>query len=185
MRLLYGRHYRARMAVVAAQVPDGASVFECCCGPATMYRRYLRARTSTYVGLDVNPRFVTRLQAEGIDARRVDLRDATSPLPVADVGLIQASLYHFLPDAASLLERMLIAARSLVIVSEPIRNLSTGGAGLLAVLARRNTDPGVGGHHARFDERSLDDLMHRYAERVRRRFILPGGREKAYVLDAQ
>jgi hypothetical protein len=41
MLALYGRHYPARMRSIAAQVPTGASVLECCCGPAALYRRHL------------------------------------------------------------------------------------------------------------------------------------------------
>ena len=43
MRMLYGRHYRDRLAAVAAQVPNGATVVELCCGPGTLYERHLSA----------------------------------------------------------------------------------------------------------------------------------------------
>ncbi|MGH2886599.1 MAG: class I SAM-dependent methyltransferase, partial [Solirubrobacteraceae bacterium] len=125
MRALYGRHYAARMRAVAAEVPDGTSVLECCCGPGTLYLRHLRGRTSAYVGIDVNERFVARLRRRGVDARRVDLAAADVDLPPADVVILQASLYHFLPDAERIVERMLAAARERVIVSEPVRNLAS------------------------------------------------------------
>jgi hypothetical protein len=96
--------------------------------------------------------------------------------------LMQASLYHFLPDAAPLLDRMLAAARDRVIISEPIRNISSSTNPLLRVLGRRGTDPGAGGHDHRFTEETLDKLLSRYAPRVRRSFLIPGGREKVYVL---
>ncbi len=38
---------------------------------------------------------------------------------------MQASLYHFLPDAHEIVERMLAAAGRRVIVSEPVRNLAS------------------------------------------------------------
>ncbi|HUO69590.1 MAG TPA: methyltransferase domain-containing protein [Solirubrobacteraceae bacterium] len=182
MRALYGRHYAARMRAVAAQVPDGASVLELCCGPGTLYRRYLRERVGGYVGLDLNEGFVAGLQDAGIDARTLDLTDATEPLPEADVVLIQASLYHFLPNARSLLERMLAAARDRVIVSEPIRNLASSELPLVRALGRRGSDPGAGGHEQRFTEETLDALMAPYRDRVRYAFLIPGGREKVYVL---
>ena len=74
MRALYGRHYAARMRAVAEQVPPGASVLELCCGPGTLYLRHLRSRAGGYIGVDVNPGFVARLKARGVDARR-----STSP----------------------------------------------------------------------------------------------------------
>jgi SAM-dependent methyltransferase len=182
MRSLYGRHYAARMSAVAEQVPAGASVVELCCGPGTLYRRYLQARTSSYIGLDVNGRFVARLRREGIDARQVDLAAAAEPLPAADVAIIQASLYHFLPDAGQIVDLMVAAARERVILSEPIRNLSTSDLPLVGRLGRQAADPGVGGHAQRFTEQTLDALMAAYRERIIAAFAIPGGREKVYVL---
>ena len=120
-----------------------------------------------------------------IDARRLDLSDASEPLPTADVAIIQASLYHFLPDADQIIERMLTAALDRVIVSEPIRNLSTSSIPGVALLGRRAADPGVGGHDERFTEATLDQLLARHRDRTLAAFTIPGGREKVYVLAAQ
>lgn len=180
MRALYGRHYAARMRAVADQVPDGALVLELCCGPGTLYLHHLRGRVSGYVGIDVNERFVARLRRRGVDARRLDL--TTAPLPSADVVILQASLYHFLPDAGPMIDRMLAAARDRVIISEPVRNLASSNLPLVARLGRRAADPGVGGHAQRFTEESLEALMARYRERILRSFPIPGGREAVYVL---
>jgi SAM-dependent methyltransferase len=184
MRVLYGRHYADRMRAVAEQVPAGASVLELCCGPATLYRRYLRDRVGSYIGIDVNERFAARLRRGGIDARSADLSDRSQPLPEADVAIIQASLYHFLPDASAVIDRMLAAAGELVIVSEPVRNLASSAVPVVGALGRRAADPGVGGHADRFTESTLDRLMERYRDRVRSAFLIPGGREKVYVLAA-
>ena len=183
MRTLYGRHYVDRMRVVAEQVPQGASVLELCCGPGTLYQRFLRHRASAYIGLDVNDGFVEKLRRQGIDARRLDL-SGPDALPEADVALMQASLYHFLPHAADVVERMVAAAGDRVVISEPIKNLASSELPLIGQLGRRAADPGVGGHAHRFDEQSLDALMRPYAERVLNRFEIPGGREKVYVLAA-
>lgn len=184
MRALYGRHYEDRMRVIAEQVPPGASVLELCCGPGTLYARYLRDRAGSYIGLDVNPGFVAGLQQAGVDARQTDLSNDARSLPSAEVALIQASLYHFLPDAGRIIDRMVQAATDRVIVSEPIRNLASSETPVIGWLGRRAADPGVGGHQQRFDEASLDALMDRYRPRVRNAFLIPGGREKVYVLDA-
>jgi SAM-dependent methyltransferase len=183
MRVLYGRHYGDRMRVVAEEVPEGSSVLELCCGPGTLYKRHLHARTSGYIGLDFNEGFVAGLRQDGVDARRLDLA-SPQQLPEADVALIQASLYHFLPHPERLLDRMLAAARDRVIVSEPVRNLASSDMPLLRLLGRRAADPGVGGHEQRFTEPTLDALMERYRQRLIREFAIPGGREKVYVLAA-
>ena len=184
MRVLYGRHYGDRMRAVAEQVPDGASVLELCCGPGTLYSRHLRGRVGAYVGIDVNAGFVERLRRQGVDARRRDLAHDDEPLPRADVVILQASLYHFLPRAERIIDRMLEAARERVIVSEPVHNLASSEVALIARLGRRAADPGVGGHAQRFTEETLEQLMGRYRERILTAFPIPGGRERVYVLSA-
>jgi trans-aconitate methyltransferase len=181
MHVLYGQHFDGRLRAVAEQVPAGASVLELCCGPGSLYLRHLRSRVGNYIGLDSNPGFVARLQARGVDARLTDLTDA-QPLPRADVAIMQASLYHFLPDANEILQRMLDAAKRSVIVSEPIRNLSSSSLPLVRTVARRAADPGIGSHAQRFTETALDQLMAAYD--VRAIVHAPGGRDKVYVLNA-
>ena len=183
MRILYGRHYGARLRAVAEQVPGGSSVLELCPGPGALYRRHLRGRARAYTGAALNPGFVGRLRRLGADAVVLDLT-GPDPLPEADVVIMQASLYHFLPGAETIVERMLGAARERVIVAEPIRNFSNSRLPWLAALGRRGTDPGSGaGHEQRFDEPALDRLMAAYGEAVVTAFTIPGGREKVFVLD--
>jgi SAM-dependent methyltransferase len=184
MRALYGRHYSDRLWAVAEQVPDGASVLELCCGPGTLYNRFLRGRVRSYTGLDLNEGFVARLTEQGVDARVVDLGSSADPLPRADVVLMQASLYHFLPRAAEIVERMLHAADRRVVLSEPVRNLASSENPVLGMLGRRAADPGVGGGERRFTEETLDALMSRYRKLVLLQRLIPGGREKLYVLRA-
>ena len=178
MRALYGRHYAARDAAVARHVRDGASVLELCCGPARLYAHELRGRVGAYVGLDSNARFVARLRRRGVDARVADV--AREPLPPADVVLMQASLYHFLPDAAPVVEKMTRAARERVVISEPVRNLAQSGVPIISRLAARGAATGAGAQAQRFDAASLRALMERFD--VRHVEPIPGGREHVYVL---
>ena len=113
-----------------------------------------------------------------------DLRSGEA-LPAADYVIMQASLYHFLPDASPIIDRMLQAARKRVIIAEPIRNLASTDSWLLSRLGRAFTNPGVGGHSLRFTEESLVDFFSGYASRVVESFTIPGGRERVYVLNAQ
>lgn len=185
MRALYGRHYSARMRVLAEQVPAGCSVLELCCGPGTLYWRHLRQRTSAYIGIDVNVRFVAALRRGGVDARIVDLARSSESLPEADIVLMQASLYHFIPEAGAIIDRMLAAARNRVVVSEPVRNLASSEIPIIRLLGRRAANPGVGGHAQRFTEETLDQLMGPFGDRLLSAFTIPGGREKVFVLDAR
>lgn len=183
MLVLYGRHYPARYRAIADLIPDKASVVDLCCGPALLFDRYLRHKNVQYTGLDVNAGFIERLVRSGARGQVWDLRKA-EPLPQADYVMMQASLYHFLPDALPIVERMLRAARRQVIIAEPIRNLATSNSPLLAVLGRLFTNPGVGQQPHRFTEESLDKLFSVYGARVDRSFLIAGGREKVYIINA-
>ncbi|MFF0491048.1 class I SAM-dependent methyltransferase [Nocardia sp. NPDC004068] len=181
MRGLYRTHYAARFTAIDELIPDGVRVLDVCCGPATLYTRCLRDRSIDYTGLDRNAGFVADLIAAGGHGRVWDVRDET-PLPAADFVVMQASLYHFLPDAAPVVDRMRAAAGTAVIVTEPIRNLATSEHRVVAALARRCTDAGDGAQAHRFTETTLDALFDRYGSRVTRRARIAGGREKLYVL---
>ena len=179
---LYGRHYPARYRAVAELIPPRSSVLDLCCGPAVLYERYLRRKFVEYTGLDINETFVRRLKRRGVRAELWDLR-GDAPLPPADSVVMQASLYHFLPDPLPLLGHMLEAAQSQVIIAEPVRNLSSSRLPLLAPLARRLTDPGVGSQPHRFTEPALDDLMTSLCSRAPKAYLISGGREKIYVIE--
>jgi SAM-dependent methyltransferase len=182
MRVLYGRYYAARDAAVAAHVPDGTSVLELCCGPARLYERELRGRVGSYVALDASERFVARLRRRGVDARRADV--ATAELPVADVVVMQASLYHFLPSAEAMVQRMRAAARGSVIIAEPVRNLASSRLGLVARLGAGAAATAEGAQAQRFDADSLAALLRGPALAGAVTFHAPiaGGREHLYVL---
>ncbi|MDQ6750463.1 MAG: class I SAM-dependent methyltransferase [Actinomycetota bacterium] len=183
MTVLYGRHYQARYSTLASLIPPGASVVELCCGPGTLYRRALRAKEIRYVGLDISRVFVDAINAAGGDGRVWDVRSPAA-LPGAEYLLLQASLYHFIESAASsVIERMLVAAEREVIIAEPIRNLTNGRLPLSRALGAL-ADPGTGAQPHRYTEQTLDRLLAPHHARLRTAFLLPGGREKAYVLTA-
>jgi hypothetical protein len=183
MRGLYGRHYGARYRAIAALVPDGASVVDVCCGPATLYSRYLRGRSIHYTGVDLNERFIAEVIEAGGHGAVWDLH-SQAPLPDADYLVMQASLYHFLPEPRPLIDRMLAAAGKRVIIAEPIRNLASSEYRVLAAIGRRFTDAGDGAQAHRFTEASLDEFFLHYESRVVERSLIAGGREKLFVLSA-
>jgi trans-aconitate methyltransferase len=181
MMALYRRHYSARYQAIADLIPQQAEVLELCCGPGILYQRYLRRKNVRYRGLDMNEKFVEQLMRHGVASERWDLR-RNHALPRADYVIMQASLYHFLPNAGGMLDRMFEAARKAVIVAEPIRNLACSRLPWMADLARKLTDPGSGAQENRFVEKSLDELAQRYGG-PRQAFLTPGGREKVYVFE--
>jgi trans-aconitate methyltransferase len=181
MLALYGRHYASRYQAIADLIPNGTSVVDLCCGPALLYHRSLKEKNVQYTGLDVNPWFISQLIKRGGQGQDWDLRSDT-PLPKADYLVMQASLYHFLPDPKPVVDRMLKAARRQVIIAEPVRNLATSESRLLSMLGRVLTNPGVGEHSLRFNLQTLDEFFSGYGSRVMQSFSIAGGREKVYVL---
>ncbi|HSO76701.1 MAG TPA: methionine biosynthesis protein MetW [Blastocatellia bacterium] len=181
MIALYGRHYGSRYRAIADLIPRGSNVLDLCCGPALLYHRYLRHKSVQYTGLDVNAKFIEQLTSRGAGGQIWDLRNET-PLPQADYVVMQGSLFHFLPNAAVVVDRMLRAARKQVVVAEPIRNMASSKVRLLALAGKLFTNPGVGNHLHRFDEASLDQLFSRYSSSIVDSRLIAGGREKMYVL---
>jgi hypothetical protein len=87
------------------------------------------------------------VRKRGVRARFFDAtRDA---VPQADCVTMVSSLYHFRRQADELLARLRAAARSHVIVSEPVRNLA-GKDTALSRLAAHLSNPGVGDSRERF-----------------------------------
>jgi trans-aconitate methyltransferase len=182
MLALYRSHYADRYEAIANLIPRGAEVLELCCGPGILYDRYLRSKNVRYRGLDSSKNFVSDLVRRGITAEQWDVR-SSRPLPHAECVVMQASLYHFLPNAAPVVDRMLGAAEKEVIIAEPIRNLASSKVPIIARLSRNLTDPGAGSSAHRFVEATLDQLAERYGSLLRHSFLAPGGREKIYVFN--
>jgi hypothetical protein len=181
MRALYGAGYSARYRAISALVPDGADVFEACAGDAYLYRHYLQSRGVRYRAGEFNEEFVRHARARGIAMDPFDLRK--DPVPEADIVILHASLYQFIPDHAQIVDRLLHAARPCLIVSVPIRNLSTSRWAAVRWIAARSDDPGDGEKPRRFDETSLDEFFTaRYPDRILSRQLIEGGREKIYQL---
>ena len=186
MRLLYGRGYDDRFRALSALIPEGSTALDLCCGPGTLFRRYLRQKGVRYTGLDINAGFVQRLSASGAGALLWNLNDAR-PLPRAQYVIMQSSLYHFLPDARVIVERMMKAAERQVLIAEPIRNVVSSHVTMLSAVARKLSDPGTGDQPHRFDEQRLDALLEPFGKRgqILQTRLIAGGREKLYVLASE
>lgn len=184
MMVLYGgRAYHERYRRLAELIPEGASVLDLCCGPATLFHRYLKRKGVRYTGLDINEAFVRQLSANGAVGMVWNLEENRA-LPRAEYVIMQASLYHFLPDANPIVERMLSAAEKQVLIAEPIRNVADSQVPVLASLARKLTNPGTRDQANRFNEARLDALLSPYSRngQVLDSRLIAEGREKLYIL---
>lgn len=177
---LYRGRYAERFEAVAARVPHGASVLDVCCGDGVLFGGYLKNKNITYTGLDINETFVKAARDGGIDARRCDIQ-LEPALPGADVAIMQGSLYQFIPGEGDILKKLAAAARSRVILTEPVSNLAHAANPIKKRLGRSGTNPGTGPTPHRFTEETLDAALAPY--RVIEKTSLCDGREMLYVIE--
>lgn len=180
MRLLYGPGYGARLEAVSERIQAGSSVVELCCADGRLYAQHLSGRVARYVGFDINASFVKEALRRRVPAEVRDLRQGE--FPQADVVVLQGSLFQFGPDHAEFIRRMVRAARSRVIVAEPVRNLAASANPLVAWLASRLTDPGTHPMAERFDEAGFRGLLSLFT--IVEFVPIAGGRELLAVIDA-
>jgi SAM-dependent methyltransferase len=181
--LRYRGEYDARSRAIAELIPEGSSVVDVCCGPATLYFRHLRYKRVSYTGLDINRGFVERLSSRGATGTIWDV-SADRPLPQADYLVMQGSLYHFLPDPYPVIDRMVAAAKQSVVLTEPVRNLADSQNRFVSRLARKLANPGTGDQPNRFKESTFEKLLdpYRASGRLIDSYPIAAGRERLCVL---
>jgi hypothetical protein len=185
MRLLYGRYFGDRYAAIAAEVPARTTVVDICAGDCYLYLKYLRHKPVQYLGLDASPRLVAWANQHGAPARVFDLWH--DDLPLAQVVIMQASLYQFTPHEEKTLSALLAAASDKVIISEPIRNLAASDNRLVAWIGHRLTVPAAqAGPYSgrRFDRDSLTAFFHA-CPAFEGSKLIPGGREMIGIFKGQ
>lgn len=180
MRMLYGAYYKERFEAIGREIPDGLHVLDVCCGDCMLYRTCLKGRVS-YTGVDINEKFVTAAGEKDITALVLDIRK--DPLPKADVVIMQASLYQFVPYCGEIVDKLFESAFQRVIIAEPVRNLATAGIPIISTVAKYTTDPGTGQATHRFNKDTFEDFIRgRYGGHVTRIESIAGGRECLAVL---
>jgi hypothetical protein len=183
MRLLYGRGFSDRYHAVAARIPINASLLELCAGDCLLYTRFLVQKKISYTACDINPIFINAARKKGISAIRLDVLNET--LPNADIVLMQASLYQFIPHQKAIVDKMLEAARKRVIIVEPVKNLSDSQNPMIAFLARRSANPGTGNKTTRFNAETFSVfLKDNYPSLIIEKALIASGREMLAVLGA-
>ncbi len=183
MRLIYGSNFKARYEAIVRYIPEGASVVDVCCGDCYLYHRYLKFKNVDYLGLDINPCFVSNAVKNECKARTFDINN--DPLPLAEYVIMLSSLYQFIPRQKIILDKLFASATERVIVSEPIRNLSDSKNPIVSFIAKRSANPGTGDIMKRFNEKSLLQLFNGYREELKAKFKTKGGREMVAVFDVR
>lgn len=162
LSLLLGTDYRKIFADVAAIIEPGSSVVDLCAGTGRLYRDFLKGSGCSYIGLDFNSDFVMALRHQGIDARHGNLL-TIDELPRADYVVMCSSMHQFHGAQDELLDKMKRAAKRMVIISEPVQNLSQHRIKWFARIANRLTNPGVGRYDIRFDLKGFREFAERNA----------------------
>jgi hypothetical protein len=156
MYVLYRSRYRERYEMVADEIPPGSNVVDICCGDAPI-APLLKEKGCEYVGLDINPRFVGWGRREGIDIRLWNAEEME--IPEADVICAQSCLYQFIPNERRLVEMMVGKARKMVLIAEPVENLTTGGGKFMSKVAKYLTRVNGKVFDSRFTEESFRGLF--------------------------
>ncbi len=176
---VYRSNFFSRYAALVGRIPTGASVVDICSGDA-MLSDALKAKGCTYLGLDINPRFVEWGRREGKDIRLFDAR--RDEIPEADVICIQSSLYQFYPNERILIDKMLAKAKVKVLVMEPVVNLTKHPIPFLKNLAIRWTRVGGVSFNYRHDVESFGKLGREYGVDP---VFIAGGREMLLEIQAK
>lgn len=174
MKLLYGKYFEARYQAIADLIPKNATVVDVCAGDAYLYRHYLKAKDITYTGLDINPVFVRAGKRNNISFIQHDLfRDN---IPSAEYVVIQASLYQFMPQEISVINKLMDAAQHALIIAEPVRNLSESGNSFIKLVAKYSANPGKNHPTNRFNQETLSACFRKFKE-LKDVKTIDGGRE--------
>lgn len=149
MRLLCGGEESKSLSRIGGLIPKGSSVSDLCCGTARLYRDVLQGKGCRYLGLDANGHFILSLRRRGINVKLHNV--LTDEIDPADYVVMCNSFYHFYDKKDEILAAMRKSANKGVIISEPVKNISSNSFSPLAALARILTNPGIGDYQKRFD----------------------------------
>ena len=162
LNLVYAGKYRSRFDDVATALVGHKHVLELCFGD-TYVANHCRDNGIKWTGYDLNESFVQSACEDGFDAYRTDIL-GESPFPQNDLTVIQGSLYHFHDLIDVLFDKVFHSTHELL-VSEPVRNLSSG-PGVIGWLARRSANAGKGHEQFRYNEQTLLEMIEQQATRL-------------------
>lgn len=164
MKMSYGDQFTRRYEKLNSYIPEGSEVFEVCMGDAFFYRKYLAKKNIRYSCGDVNPVFVNAARKDTINARLLNV--FTDEIPKADIILMHASLSYFIPQEASVVLKLLAAAKQKVIIAESIDNLSNSRSGLKSFLGTFLSKAKAGQSKEKFTRDSLKKSFNPFLRQI-------------------
>jgi hypothetical protein len=160
MRRLYSGCYEERIHDAALHIPDGCSVADICAGDCSLYRYGLIDKNINYTAYDINPRFIRWAEQRNISMRHLDIR--SEDIPQVDCVVMMSALYQFIPHERDVLERMINAARKMVIITEPVRNVAQSSFAPIRWMGKILTRVQDNPCDQRFTEASFRNLVDEY-----------------------
>ncbi|MEH2066864.1 MAG: methionine biosynthesis protein MetW [Nostoc sp.] len=181
MRLIYGKGFYDRYERIASLIPENSTVLEACCGDCYLYKHYLLPKNVKYTGLDINRSFISSAKKLGINVIYHDLL-SRDYIPEAEYTIIQASMYHFLPNNVDFIYKKLFkATKKEIIIVEPIKNFSTSSNLIIKFISRYLANPGTGHATKRFTSTTFEEFCYRYSGNLKDLFKIANGREMCAV----
>lgn len=171
MNILYLGKYKSRFDHVInhlRRLPPNSRVLELCFGDIYI-ANYCKKAGHQWRGIDINEGFVKKARGLGYEADYGDLT-VIDKFPSADACIIAGSLYHFYPNETFNILAKMFEAADLIVISEPVLNLSSR-RGLLGFIARRAASVGKRNENFRYDSSSLLLMLDKYKSRLNFRVI--------------
>ena len=156
MSVLYVGKYKRRFKRINALLkPKPNTVIELCFGDIYI-AEHCKKNGIEWKGYDINERFVNNATKHHYNAILKDVNEL-DVFEKCDTYIITGSLYHFKNNSIEILRKMIASSRQ-VIISEPIKNISTA-KGFVGTIASRFTNAGNGNEKFRFNETTFLTML--------------------------
>jgi len=160
IKFLYRQAYRDRFSSIGKIIPknERVKVLDVCCGDSALFRYELRSYSNVdYLGLEMNEAFLKYAKKKSIPIKFCNI--LIDEIPQSDVIVLQGSLYQFHPECEELIKKLLKSTNKILIISEPIKNLSSSSSRLVSFLAKYSANPGDGHKSFRFDRETFQNFF--------------------------
>lgn len=160
LRLLYNVHYNNRYREVSDLIPAGGTVCDICAGDAALYRYFLCKKNVEYTVFDFNTKFTGWLSKKNIHS--INANVISDAIPESDYIVMMGSLCQFIPNERTILSKLVKATKKRLIVTEPIRNLSSSAFPIVRWLGRILSQTKESDHPHRFRYETLVPLLNEF-----------------------
>lgn len=162
LNILFLGRYKQRFRKITALINPKQEnrVVELCFGDIYI-AQWCKQHGVDYVGLDINPHFVSVANQRGYRVHLADLREQAL-IPTGDVAVMMGSLYHFNDILDELIARIM-ASCPRFLISEPIKNWASRDD-IFGRIAKNSANAGQGEEAFRFNEKTLIEELEKISK---------------------